>query len=121
MGDYRQILTVLDHYCGGIYTGDVDRLRLAFHPTAILWGEIKGQPYHKRLDEYLHAVANRKSPKELGEPYSMQPISIEVYGKIALAKVRCPMLGFNYIDFLSLLHQDHRWAIASKVFTHLDN
>ena len=119
MSDHEQILQVLDDYFGGIYAGDVERLRSAFHPTAVLWGEIKGQPYHRRLDEYLLAVSNRKSPQELDEPYAMQPISIEVHGRIALVKARCPMLGFDYFDLLSFLHQDGRWAIASKVFTHV--
>ena len=119
MDSHQQILQVLDAYFGGMYSGDVERLRSAFHPTAVLWGEIKGQAYHRSLDEYLLAVSNRQSPQELGEAYAMEPISIEVHGSIALAKVRCPMLGFDYFDLLSLLDQDGRWAIASKVFTHM--
>jgi hypothetical protein len=51
MGSHSQILGVLDDYFNGIYTGDVERLRSAFHPSAVLWGEIKGKPYHKPLDD----------------------------------------------------------------------
>ena len=119
MSDHDQILRVLDDYFGGIYSGDVERLRSAFHPTAVLWGEIKGQPYHRSLDEYLVAVSNRKSPQALGEQYAMQMVSIDVHGKIALVKARVPILGFDYFDLLSFVHQDGRWAIASKVFTHV--
>ena len=120
MRSHEQILRVLDDYFQGIYTGEIERLRSAFHPTAVLWGEIKGQPYHKSLEEYLQIVRTRKSPQALGEPFAMQPIAIEVHGNIALARVRCPMLGFDYTDLLSLLYQDERWGIVAKVFTHLD-
>jgi len=120
MSSHEQILRVLDAYFGGIYAGDVERLRSAFHPTAVLWGEIQGQPYHKNLEDYLQIVRARQSPQALGERYAMEPIAIEVHGKIALAKVRCPMLGFNYTDLLSLLEQDGRWGIVAKVFTHLE-
>jgi hypothetical protein len=30
------------------------------------------------------------------------------------------MLGFNYYDFLSLLHLDGEWQIVCKVFTHVE-
>jgi hypothetical protein len=119
MNAHEQVLRVLDAYFGGIYAGDVERLRTAFHGTAVLWGEIKGAPYRKTLDEYLQAVANRKSPQALGEAFAMRPIAIDVSGNIALAKVSCPMLGYNYVDLLSLLYEDGRWGIVAKVFTHI--
>ncbi len=121
MNQHPEILATLKNYFDGIYTGDVALLRSAFHPHATLFGEIKGASYYKLLDEYLLAVANRKSPRELGEAYSMVPISIEVLGNIALAKVHCVMLGFNYYDFLSLLCHEGRWVITAKLFTHLEN
>ena len=120
MSSHEQILRVLDAYFSGIYSGDVERLRSAFHPTAVLWGEIKGQPYYKTLEDYLQIVRTRKSPQAQDEPFAMEPIAIEVHGKIAMAKVRCPMLGFNYTDLLSLTEQDGRWGIVAKVFTHLE-
>jgi hypothetical protein len=120
MAPHHRILRVLDDYFGGIYSGDVQRLRSAFHPSAVLWGEVEGQPYHKLLEDYLDVVRGRTSPQALGEVFAMEPIAIEVQGNIALAKVRCPMLGFEYVDFLSLLREDGRWAIAAKLFTHLE-
>jgi Putative lumazine-binding len=119
-GSFVEISEVLDAYCDGIYSGDVERLRSAFHASAILWGEVKGLPYHRPLDEYLNIVRNRQSPQVLGESYGMKTLAIEIQGNIALAKVRCRMLGYNYTDFLSLLYQDNRWGIVAKLFTHLE-
>jgi hypothetical protein len=119
MSAHRQILAVLEEYFGGLHAGDVARLRAVFAPNAVLFGEVKGQPYHRLLDDYLKVVADRKSPAALGEPFAMRTISIEVHGAVAQAVVRCPMLGFDYVDLLSLLQTDGKWAIVAKVFTHL--
>ena len=120
VNSFDEISEVLGAYCGGIYSGDVERLRCAFHDTAILWGEVKGQSYHRSLDEYLTVVRNRQSPQALGETYGMKILAIEMQGHIAFAKVRCRMLGYNYTDFLSLLFQDNRWGIVAKLFTHIE-
>lgn len=117
MTPHGEILGVLDDYFAGVYSGNVERLRSAFHPTAALWGEVRGQPYYKQLDDYLTVVRNRKSPEALGEAFAMKPISIEVVGTIAFVKARCPMLGYDYVDLLSLLYQDGKWAIVAKTFT----
>ena len=120
MNTFDQIGQVLSAYCEGIYSGDVERLRCAFHDSAILWGEVKGQRYYRPLEEYLTVVRNRKSPQALGESYGMKTLAIEIQGNIALAKVCCRMLGYNYTDFLSLLYQDNRWGIVAKLFTHTE-
>lgn len=110
---------VLARYFDGIYTGDIDTLRSAFHPDAILWGDVRGKPYRKVLDEYLDAVRDRIAPRARGEAFGMRPISVEAHGPIALAKVSCKMLGFDYLDFLSLVKREGSWAIVAKVFTDL--
>jgi hypothetical protein len=117
---FDQVSEVLRAYCDGIYSGNVEQLRSAFHPSAILWGEVKGQPYFRPLDEYLTVVRDRESPQARGESYAMRILGMEIHGNIALAKVCCRMLGYNYTDFLSLLYQDNRWGIVAKVFTHLE-
>lgn len=115
------IETVLQDYAEGIFFGDVARLRNALHPDAHLFGMVKGQAYNKPREEYLAVVAARASPSQLGEPFRMRLLTLEVQGSIALARLHCPMLGFNYIDFLSLRLQGGRWQIVSKLFTHLNH
>ena len=119
VNDHQEILAVLDAYFEGIYRGDTDLLRSAFHPQACLFGAIKGQAYFKPLDDYLAAVANRQSPKALGEVFAMKPLSVEVLDDIAFAKAHCRMLGFNYYDYLSLQRHEGQWLIVNKLFTHV--
>jgi hypothetical protein len=120
MRPHDEVLAVVDDYFAGIYGGDVERLAATFHPKAILGGEIKGQPYCKTVDEYLDGVRSRRSPSDLGEPFTMVAVGVEVHGEIALVKARLQMLGYDYVDFLSFVRLEGRWVIVAKVFTHLD-
>jgi len=119
MSDHEAVLAVVDAYCKGVFQGDAGLLRSVFHPKAALFAEVRGQPYHKPLDDYLEVVANRQSPQARGERFRMKPVSVEVVHTIAFAKVHCPMYEFNYTDYLSLVHEDGRWMIVNKLFTHV--
>ena len=50
----------------------------------------------------------------------MKIIGIEVLGKIAIAKLHVPILGYNYYDYLSLNKIEEKWTIVGKVFTHIE-
>lgn len=117
MGDHEAILAVVDTYCRGVYSGDVDLLRSVFHPKAALFGEVRGQPYYRPLEEYFSVVAGRQSPAALGEAFGMRPIAVEVTHEIAFAKVHCPMFDYNYTDYLSLVREAGQWRIVNKLFT----
>jgi hypothetical protein len=116
MEDHHSILAVLSDYFAGLYTGDTVLLRSVFHPEAALFAELREQPYHKGLDDYMDGVEHRQSPEELGEPYQMKVLSLDVLNNIAVAKVHVPALGFNYYNYLSLVRQDGRWVIVNKIF-----
>lgn len=120
MNDHQQILELLLTYSESVFNGDVPRLRSTFHPQAALFGEVKGVAYYKTLDDYLSAVAQRKSPRDVGESFAMKPLAVDVQGPVGMARMHSPMLGFNYIDYLSLTKQDGQWKIANKTFTHVD-
>jgi hypothetical protein len=116
MEDHHAILAVLADYFTGLYTGDTALLRSVFHPEASLFADIKGQPYCKRLDDYLAGVEKRQSPEELGEPYQMKVLSVDITSGIATARVHVPAHGFNYFNYLSLVRNDGVWVIVNKIF-----
>jgi hypothetical protein len=115
-----EIEATIKQYFEGIYYGNVQILQQIFHPRALLIGEVKGQPYFKTVDEYLSIVQNRKSPHASGEAFKMKIISIERVGAVAYARLHCPMLGYNYYDFIALCQLADRWLIMNKLFTHQD-
>lgn len=116
----QAIQQVIQAYFRGVFQGDIALLREVFHPQAYLFGDIKGQTYCKALEEYLDVVANRQSPATLGETFRMEILSIEILQEVAHVRVHCPMLGYNYYDYLALLQSEGKWKIANKLFTHAD-
>jgi hypothetical protein len=104
-----------NYYFKGIYEGDVKILGNIFNPGTLLFGDVKGQPYAKTLDQYLDGVAHRQSPKDSGKPFKGTIISIDVVSSIAVAKVHVKMYEFNYDEFLSFHKINNRWLIVNKM------
>ncbi len=116
----KAIESLITTYFEGIFYGDVSKLKASFHKNAYLYGDIKEVDYLKSVDEYLEGVKGRQSPKDLGEEFKMKIIGVELMGKIAVAKLHLPMLGYNYYDYLSLSKINNNWKIVNKIFKHVD-
>ena len=106
-----------DYYFKGIYEGNVNTLGNIFNPGTLLFGDVKGQPYAKTLEQYLDGVKNRQSPKDSGKPFKGTILSIAVVNSIAVAKVHVKMYEFNYDEFLSFHKIDSRWVIVNKMIS----
>lgn len=120
MNDREVLLDLLQRYFDGLYRGNAELLRGVFHPQARLFGEVKGQILLRELEPYLQLVASRRSPMQGGEDQCMKVLALQMHGAIAVATVQCDMLGFHYVDQLSVLKQDGRWSIVNKLYTHLE-
>lgn len=105
------------YYFKGIYEGDISVLANIFHPGTLLFGDIKGEPYAKTLEQYLDGVKNRLSVKDSGKPFKPTILSIDVVNSIAVAKLHVKMYDFNYDEFLSFHKIDNRWLIVTKMLT----
>jgi Putative lumazine-binding len=108
---------VEEYYFKGIYEGDVTRLRPIYYPGTLLFGDVKGQPYAKTLDQYLDGVAHRQSPKDSGKPFKGTIISLDVVNSIAVAKLHVKMYDFEYDEFISFHRLDNHWLIVGKMIT----
>jgi hypothetical protein len=109
-----------DHYFKGLYEGDIDLLRPIYFPGTLLFGDVKGQPYAKTLDEYLDGVKHRQSPKDSGKPFEGTIKEINVVNSIAIAQVHVKMYDFVYHDFLSFHKIDGHWIIVNKMLTDIN-
>lgn len=116
--DVAAISTALEsYYFKGIYEGDVPLLHHIYHPGTLLFGDVKGQPYAKTLDQYLDGVAHRQSPKDSGKPFKGDILSINVVNSIGIAEVKVKMYEFNYHEFLSFHKIDGKWLIVNKMIS----
>jgi quinol monooxygenase YgiN len=116
--DSLAITEVLENrYFKGIYEGDTTLLSTVYHPGTLLFGDIKGQPYAKTLEQYLDGVQNRQSPKGSGKPFKGEILNIRVVNSIAVAEIKVVMYDFVYQEFLSFHRIDGRWLLVNKMIS----
>lgn len=106
-----------NYYFKGIYEGDINILKQIYHPGTLLFGDIKGQPYAKTLDQYFDGVAHRQSVKDSGKPFKGEIVNIRVVNSIAVAELKVKMYDFNYHEFISFHNIDGKWLIVNKMLT----
>jgi hypothetical protein len=106
-----------NYYFKGIYEGDLDLLNQVMNTGTLLFGDVKGQPYAKTLDNYLDGVKNRVSPKDSGKPFEGKVIFVKAVNSIAVAEVTVKMYDFNYYEFLSFHKIDGKWLIVNKMIS----
>ena len=104
-------------YYKGIYEGNVDLLKTIYYPGTLLFGDVKGQPYAKTLEQYLDGVKNRQSPKDSGKPFEGKTISVAVVNSIDTVKAHVKMYDFEYDEFISFHKFDNQWLIVNKMIT----
>jgi hypothetical protein len=118
ISDTEAITRVLENnYFKGIYEGDTAILGSAFHHETLLFGDIKGVPYAKTLDQYLEGVRNRQSPKDSGKPFAGEILSLHIVNSIAVAEAKVTMYDFIYHDILSFHKISGNWVIVNKMLT----
>jgi len=106
-----------EYYFIGSYEGDLNKLNRIFHSGALLFGDVKGQPYAKTLKEWLDVVAHRQSPKDSGKPFKGDILNIKVVNSVAIAEVQVKAYDMLYHDFLSLHRIDGNWRIVNKIMS----
>ncbi|MBZ4043736.1 nuclear transport factor 2 family protein [Flavobacterium hibisci] len=118
----KEVLSITNaienQYFKGIYEGDEIFLGSVFHSEALLFGDVKGEPYFKTIALYLDGVKNRQSPKDSGKPFKGEILNIKVINSIASAELSLKMYDFNYRDFLSFHKINGKWIIVNKLLTH---
>jgi hypothetical protein len=110
-------LAIENYYFHGIYEGDINILGQIFKEGTLLFGDIKGVPYSKTVEQYLDGVKNRQSPKDSGKPFKGEIIAIKVVNSIAIAEAKVTMYDFIYYDMLSFHKINGKWLIVNKMLT----
>ena len=105
------------YYFEGSYEGDLNKLQRIFHPGALLFGDVKGEPYAKTLHEWLQVVGNRQSPKDSGKPFKGEILNIRVVNSVAVAEVQVRAYDMLYHDFLSMHRFNGNWVIVNKIMS----
>ncbi|CAB4632905.1 MAG: hypothetical protein F2613_01905 [Actinobacteria bacterium] len=124
MADYKLvepmdpgIKKLMDDYFDVLHFQDMDLFDKVFHKDCVLYsaqgGELSIRPYAI----YREAVANRKSPNELGESRNDKVLMIDqVSPSLALVKPQLTMFGGLMQDYLNIVFLDGQWWIMAKMW-----
>jgi hypothetical protein len=115
--EYFAIIDLLNQYYDALYRCDTALLATVFHASAQYFTASSGELFHLDMNSYFPIVEQRISPESSGEPYAFSIDSIEFAGAVtAIARMRCSMLGKDFIDLLTLIKLEGDWKIIAKVF-----
>ena len=112
----------MDDYFDVMHFQDMTVFDKVFHKDCVLYsaqtGELSIRPYLI----YREAVANRKSPNELGESRNDKVLMVDqISPTLALVKPQLTMFGGLMQDYLNIVHMDGQWWIISKMWERVGN
>src|SRR5215210_8323522 len=117
VADYDAICRVVQQCTEGEATGDVAKLREAFHADARMFGSIAGTRYDVPITE-LFALAESE-PADTGS-YRSRVLSVQQTGDAAVGVVaeEGSWGTVSFIDYFQLARIEGDWKIVSKLFAH---
>lgn len=117
MSAFSEVENLIDEYFAALYHADVRRLAGVLHRDALYATVSGGDLLRLDMPSYFAVVAQRQPAAARKEPRVDRIVTIDFAGpKTALVKYHCTLAGKAYVDFLSLVHDEGRWQIISKVF-----
>jgi len=121
MSDFDAIRALVTQYFDGLYAGDIKTLGSIFHRRSRLHVILEGKLVEIEFEPYMEIVKNRASPSSQNAMRDDQLVLIQQStATTALVIVRLLLAGKSYTDHLSLIKDEGRWQIMSKVY-HLNN
>lgn len=116
--DFAGVTDIMQSYFDGLYHADTKRLAKVFHPDARYVNMIEGDYMNKSLSEYFEMVDRRTPPASQGQARADRILSVQFGGtRMVFVTASMTMMDHEYLDFLTLTHDQHGWRIMTKVFT----
>lgn len=111
------IQNLLDDYFEVIHAQDMQLFDRVFHPSCCLYSAQGGEVVLRPYAVYRDVVANRQSPKELGNTRRDKVLMVDqISDTLALAKVQLEMFGGVMQDYLNLVYLDGKWVVMAKMY-----
>ena len=121
MQDFDAIRGLATKYFDALYDGDIPVMLEIFHPRSRLHVILDGKLVEIEFEPYMELVSKRASPRSQKAERADQLTSIQQSTATTAILIESLLLaGKSYTDHLSLIKDDGRWQIISKVY-HLNN
>lgn len=118
IGELNNIRKTANLYAEGLQQGDIDLLKKAFHPQAMMYGPGMIVPIQGLFDY----VAAQTAPEKSGEKHEYLITKIDCVGNAASVEMlQQSYQGINYVNYFQLLKLEGNWVIVSKSFDVIEN
>jgi hypothetical protein len=112
-----EIQSFIDDYFEVIHAQDMELFDRVFHPSCCLYSAQGGELVLRPYAVYRDQVANRQSPKELGNPRNDKVLMVDqLSDNLALVKVQLEMFGGVMQDYLNIVYLDGKWVVMAKMY-----
>lgn len=118
--DYIKVGELMDAYFEGLHQADSSLLRKVFHPQLSYVCATQGDELCLDLETYMKRVDGREPPAKRGDLREEDVLEIAFPGeRLARVTARMSMMGRDFLDVLTLVHDNDGWRIVTKVFTYV--
>lgn len=115
--ELQSIRNTIDFYIEGVRTGNLEKLRNAFHPKAMMYGASANAVTIIEIEGLYGFVASNDPPSKTGEPHQCFISSIHHAGNAAFVElIEESAFGNDYTNYFQLLKVDDKWMIVSKTY-----
>ncbi len=115
--ELASILKTANLYIDGVHNGDVEMLKSAFHPKAMMYGSSDNNNTIIEIEGLYSYVAANDAPVKTGEAHQCFITGIRYAGNAAIIEmVEESAHGFDYTNYFQLLKIDGTWLIVSKAY-----
>ena len=112
-----EIQNLIDDYFEVMHAQDMELFDRVFHPSCCLYSAQGGELVLRPYVVYREQVANRQSPKELGNTRRDQVLMIDqISDTLALVRVQLEMFGGVMQDYLNIVYLDGKWVVMAKMY-----
>ena len=114
--DLEDVRALIQLYIDGA-SGDLPKLRAAFHRDAHMMGHIGAMDTYVPIAVFIDMV--EKQPNMAGPNYKAFVRSIDITGDAGVAVlVETDYLGCDFVDYFSVARIEGRWVITNKTYAH---
>ena len=115
--ELQAITAAINLYVDGLHTGDIETLRKAFHPKAMMYGISSKAVTIVEIEGLYSFVSSNNPPAKTGEPHQCFITNIQHAGNAASVEmVEDAAYGSDYTNYFHLLKIDGKWQIVSKTY-----
>ncbi len=112
-----EIQNLIDDYFEVIHAQDMDLFDRVFHPSCCLYSAQGGELVVRPYAVYREQVANRQSPKELGNTRRDKVLmNDQLSDTLALVRVQLEMFGGVMQDYLNIVYLNGKWVVMAKMY-----